>query len=346
MVNIKHVRSSNASLAAKAPGMVALFIGGTSGSGMGTLKQLARHAKAPKVYIVGRSQHSATLLLDELKSLNPQGTFIFLETEISLIRNVDQICREISSQEKQMDLIVLSTGYLTFAGRQETDEGIDTLAALSYYIRLRTVHNLLPLLHASPSARVISILAGGKESAIDLTDLENRKKHSLTAAAVTSTTQNTLAFEWLAQAHPTITFAHVYPGFVATGQMERFMRTAPGFWAWPAWVAQKTLVPLLYLFAQTPDAVGERLLFIATSARYPPAEPGGEGFMAAMPKGVAVAQSSVEEGGRGNGVYRLNNYGESAPDSAVLKDYRRQGAGKTVWQSTEGVWARALKKAT
>ncbi|MCJ1420425.1 hypothetical protein MMC32_006782 [Xylographa parallela] len=347
MVSIKQMRSSNASLAAKAPGMVALFIGATSGTGMGSLKQLARHANAPKVYIVGRSQRSAAPLLAELQSLNPKGTFVFLETEISLVRNVDKICHEISSKEKQMDLIVMSTGYLTFAGRQETDEGIDTLAALSYYIRLRAVHDLLPLLHASPSPRVVAILAGGNESAIDLTDLENHKNQSLIASAVTSTTQTTLAFEVLAQAHPGIAFAHVYPGFVNTGQLRRFMQTAPGLWAWPAWVTQMTLVPLVSLFAQTPESFGEKLLFMATSARFPPAEGmgEGEGFVVAMPKGVAVAKSSVEEGGKGNGVYRLNNAGESAPDSPVLADYRKQGAGKTVWESTQGVWERALKQA-
>ncbi|MCJ1433420.1 hypothetical protein MMC27_002780 [Xylographa pallens] len=345
MVSIKLIRSSIASLATKAPGMVALFIGATSGTGMGTLKQLAKHANAPKVYIVGRSQRSAAPLLDELKRLNPQGTFVFLETEISLIRNVDQICREIASQEKQMDLIVMSTGYLTFAGRQETDEGIDTLAALSYYIRLRAVHDLLPLLNASPSPRVVAVLAGGNEAAIDLTDLENRKKHSLIASAVTSTTQTTLAFEVLAKANPGIAFAHVYPGFVNTGQMARFMQTAPGFWAWPAWVAQKTLVPFVSLFAQTPDSIGERLLFIATSARFPPAEGKGEGFMVALPQGVEVAKSSVEEGGKGNGVYRLDSAGESAPDIPILAEYRKQDAGKTVWESTQGVWERALKQA-
>ena len=194
----------------------------------------------------------------------------------------------------------------------------------------------------------MSILAGGNESAIDLTDLENRKKHTLIISAVTSTTQTTLAFEELAKANPAIAFAHVYPGFVNTGQMQRFMQTASGIWAWPAWVVQKTVVPLVSLFAQTPDSVGERLLFIATSARFPPANGKGEGagFAVALPKGVKVAKSSVEEGGKGNGVYRLNNIGESAPESAVLVDYRKQGAGRTVWKSTQGVWERALTMAT
>ena len=45
----------------------------------------------------------------------------------------------------------------------ESSEGIDVGLALRYYSRLRFVHNLLPLLDASATPRVIAILAGGKE---------------------------------------------------------------------------------------------------------------------------------------------------------------------------------------
>lgn len=118
MVNIKDVRTSNSSLRAKSPGMVALFVGGTSGIGTGTLKQLTKDANAPKIYIVGRSRSSAGSLLDNLRSLNPQGIFVFIETEISLIKNVDTVCSEIKEKEQKLDLIFLSTGYLTLGGRQ------------------------------------------------------------------------------------------------------------------------------------------------------------------------------------------------------------------------------------
>jgi NADP-dependent 3-hydroxy acid dehydrogenase YdfG len=119
MVSLKDVRASNASFKAKAiPGLVALFIGGTSGVGKGTLIQFAKNANAPTVYVVGRSKTSATPLLNELETLNPNGTFTFIETQISLIKNVDRVCEEIKAKEKKLDIIFLSTGYLTLEGRQ------------------------------------------------------------------------------------------------------------------------------------------------------------------------------------------------------------------------------------
>ena len=118
MVSVKDVRISNSSFAAKSHGMVVLFVGGTSGIGKGTLKQFAKYAKAPTVYIVGRSEISATPLLNELKTLNPEGTFIFVESEISLIKNVDTVCQQIKEKQQKLDLVFLSPGYLSFEGRK------------------------------------------------------------------------------------------------------------------------------------------------------------------------------------------------------------------------------------
>lgn len=116
MVSIKDVRSSNSILKSQAP-RVAFFVGATSGIGLGTLKQFAKSTNNPKAYIVGRSKKAATPLLDELQKLSPEGTFIFIESEISLIKNVDAVSEEIKSKEKKLDLLFLSPGYLSFDGR-------------------------------------------------------------------------------------------------------------------------------------------------------------------------------------------------------------------------------------
>ena len=117
MVNITAVRASNASFKDSKESLTALFVGATSGIGMGTLKQFAKHAYAPKVYIVGRSKNAASDLLDELTSSNPQATFVFLEAEISLMRKVDEVCEEIKTKEKKLDILFMSPGYLSFEGR-------------------------------------------------------------------------------------------------------------------------------------------------------------------------------------------------------------------------------------
>lgn len=117
MVNIRDVRASNASFKQSKESLVAVFVGATSGIGMGTLKQFAKNAYAPKVYVVGRSKSAAQPLLDEITNSNPQGIFVFLETEISLMKKVDEVCEEIKSRESKIDLLFVSPGYLSFEGR-------------------------------------------------------------------------------------------------------------------------------------------------------------------------------------------------------------------------------------
>jgi hypothetical protein len=119
MVNIEDIRASNLAFKESREnyGLVAVFVGATSGIGMGTLKQFAQNANAPRVYILGRSKSAASGLLEEVKASNPKGTFEFIETEVSLIKNVDLACEEIKSKEKKVDILFMSVGFLTLDGR-------------------------------------------------------------------------------------------------------------------------------------------------------------------------------------------------------------------------------------
>ena len=118
MVSIKDVRASNESLKSLTPGLVAVFAGATAGIGLHSLKQLAKHTNAPRIYMIGRSKTKAKIILDELQVLNPKGTFIFYEGEFSLIKDVDRFSEEIKKAEQRVDILCMSPGFLSFAGRQ------------------------------------------------------------------------------------------------------------------------------------------------------------------------------------------------------------------------------------
>jgi NADP-dependent 3-hydroxy acid dehydrogenase YdfG len=113
MVSLLDVQSSNSRIAsALPPGLVAVFVGATSGIGETTLKQFAKHARRPRVYFVGRSQEAGDRIAAECKALNSEGQYIFIKADTSLIRTVDDICRDIKSKEKSVNLLFLSTGTL------------------------------------------------------------------------------------------------------------------------------------------------------------------------------------------------------------------------------------------
>lgn len=113
MVALSEVQSSNARVASTLPaGLVAVFVGGTSGIGETTLKQFAKHARQPRIYYVGRSQEAADRIATACKELNADGQYIFIKADTSLIRNVDVVCQEIRSKEKAVNVLFLSTGTL------------------------------------------------------------------------------------------------------------------------------------------------------------------------------------------------------------------------------------------
>jgi NAD(P)-dependent dehydrogenase (short-subunit alcohol dehydrogenase family) len=113
MVALPEVQSSNSRIAsALPPGLVAVFVGGTNGIGETTLKQFAKHARKPRVYFIGRSQEAGDRIAAECKALNSDGEYIFVKADTSLIRNVDDVCRDIKAKEKSVNLLFLSTGSL------------------------------------------------------------------------------------------------------------------------------------------------------------------------------------------------------------------------------------------
>ena len=114
MVSLSDVQSSNSRIAsALPPGLVAVFVGATSGIGETTLKQFAKHTRQSRIYFVGRSQEAGDRIAAECKALNSEGEYIFIKADISLIRTVDNVCRDIKSKETAVNLLFLSTGTLT-----------------------------------------------------------------------------------------------------------------------------------------------------------------------------------------------------------------------------------------
>lgn len=121
MVALTDVQSSNSRVtSALPPGLVAVFVGATSGIGETSLKQFAKHSRQPRVYFIGRSQEAGDRIAAECKTLNSEGEYIFIKADTSLLCNVDDVCRDIKNKEKAVNLLFLSTGSLISKGMPAT----------------------------------------------------------------------------------------------------------------------------------------------------------------------------------------------------------------------------------
>jgi hypothetical protein len=191
---------------------------------------------------------------------------------------------------------------------------------------MRFTSNLLPLLQPTPStshpqfSRVLSVLAGGHEGAMNLSDIFLKTSFSSSKCATHSVTMNSLMVSEFASRNPGISFAHSYLSFVATP----IGRELP-FWArLPA----KVLTPLLSPLGVGLEETGERQLFIATSGLFAPRKgvPGAE-----LPQGAEVVKGA--DGVKGSGGY-IVNWNDEVAGEPIVKKYQEEGVGKKVWELT------------
>lgn len=329
MVAPEIVRASNAKLKNLPPGLVAVFVGATSGIGESTLKQFCRHTIKPRVYFVGRSQDAAGRIISELKTIQPDAETTFIRKDLTLLKNVDEVCDEIKAREANLNLLFMSQGTMSLKGRDETSEGLDKKLTTNYYSRMRFTQQLLPLLEsASPQlSRVVSVLAPGEEALLDFDNLDLKRDFSLRKAAAHAITMTDFTFEEMAKKSPSVSFVHAYPGAVKTG----FAKEA-GF---AVRAASQVALALLSPWTVGIEESGERHLFAATSAAYPP--------RAGQRCGVEVREGEVKKGSAGqvgSGAYLIGSDGDVRANEKVLKELRSKDAGAKIWEHTMEMFER------
>lgn len=64
-----------------------------------------------------RSQDAGDRILSELKSIQPEAEATFIRKDLTLLKNVDEVCEEIKAKEKQINLLFMTQGILSLKGR-------------------------------------------------------------------------------------------------------------------------------------------------------------------------------------------------------------------------------------
>ncbi|GLA26394.1 hypothetical protein AnigIFM63326_003547 [Aspergillus niger] len=334
MASIASVLDSNSNITRRhGSGLVAVFVGGTSGIGESTARAFIRNTDASRAYLIGRDQARAMSIIEELKQKKPETNVTFIRSDVSLLREIDKACAIIQEKEDKVNILFLSPGTGSTNGRTETDEGLDKKLNLHYYSRMRFVQNLLPQLlnpghkcrtgdDKTPLSRVVSVLEAGGEAALQLDDLSLKTYWSLRNCAKHSITMNSVSMEHLASVYPQISFIHSFPGIVRT-RLDRDLSTT-------ARHALKALVVLAKPWEIPFEESGERHLYAATSPRFPP--------LAYKDSVTDAAEGS--DGRSGSGFYRLSAQSSPYKPSKIMEKYRVEGVRSMIWDHTLQVFAR------
>ncbi|KAG8698588.1 hypothetical protein FRC11_014316, partial [Ceratobasidium sp. 423] len=228
----------------------ALFLGGTSGIGQAVAEALAQATRGNShIVLCGRNKAAADKIIKGFPKTSG-STYEFEQCDATLMSNVRNTTSSLVGRLPKLNYLVLSPGFLSLKGRDETPEGLDKKLAVHYYARWKFVYDLMPLLEKAKAqgeeARVLTILSAGTNGKLDENDLGLKKNYGLKAAADHATAMNDYMVEEFAAQHPDMAFIHAYPGFVRT----------PAF-HWSV----KLLMPFIRMFNVSPAESAQWMLY-------------------------------------------------------------------------------------
>jgi len=128
MQTLNDIKALNSALMRRQP-LVAVFFGSTGGIGLATIRELAKAAASSgqglRAYIVARDTKAGEGILTECKELYPNGQFKYIKAkDLSLLKDVDRICVEITQMEEgegggnaRIDYLMVAQGGTPFTNR-------------------------------------------------------------------------------------------------------------------------------------------------------------------------------------------------------------------------------------
>lgn len=194
---------------------------------------------------------------------------------------------------------------------------------------MRAALQLLPLLReATPrGGRVVSVQNPKLQKAIHTNDLPLNQpgNYGLSIAISHAAHMTSFFMEELARRNPgRLSLSHYFPGLVDTDLIKNspVPRWVSFIWLW-------ILRPLSRWRFVPSDECGQRVLFMASSTRYPPRE--GED---ATVDGAVPEIATGSDGKAGSGSYRVDWNDESFANTAALEKLHEEGIGQKIWDHT------------
>lgn len=209
-------------------GRTALVTGPTSGLGRAVVDDLAR--LGARVVLVGRSPDRLARVRDDLIAMHGDDRFSVVVADMGSLASVRRAVADIVATETRLDILIDNAGAI-FPERTIGPDGIEATLAVLVVGPFALVGGLLPLLRATPGARVVATTSGGMYTqALDLGDLQSEhvSYSGALAYARAKRAQVALIREWARRlAGEGITFCAMHPGWADTPGLAD---TLPGFY--------------------------------------------------------------------------------------------------------------------
>jgi len=151
-----------------------LVTGGTNGIGKGIAMHFLKRGE--RVIVVGSSSKNGNTFYNEAKQLGAEERAVYIQADLSLVKENRRIIEEIESQFHSLDMLVLcavkhNKSYV------ETGEGFEFTFALYYLSRFILSYGLKRCLEATASPVILNVCAPGMKGAVNWADLQHKKSY-------------------------------------------------------------------------------------------------------------------------------------------------------------------------
>ena len=198
-------------------GRTVLLTGVTSGLGREAAGALA--ALGARVILAGRDEAKLQAVHDHLVDIHGEDRFPTVVVDMASLGSVGAAVQRIAGTESRLDAIIDNAGAI-FPARQVTADGIESTLATMVVGPFALVAGLLPLLDATPGARVIAVTSGGQYAQrLDLDDLQSTSEpwNGTRAYARAKRAQVSIVREWARRSpRQDVSFVAMHPGWADT----------------------------------------------------------------------------------------------------------------------------------
>lgn len=153
-------------------GKTMVVTGGTAGIGRETVLRLV--GQGADVLFVGRNQAKADAVLAETMRLGG-GEATFLPADLSSLADIRRVAAEIRARLPKLDVLINNAGAI-FTRRHLSIDGIEMTFALNHLNYFLLTRELLPLLQANRTARIVNVASAAHVGArVDFDDLQGAR---------------------------------------------------------------------------------------------------------------------------------------------------------------------------
>ncbi|WMT41759.1 SDR family NAD(P)-dependent oxidoreductase [Paenibacillus sp. D2_2] len=154
-----------------------LVTGGTDGIGKGIAMHFLK--KGDRVIVVGSSSAKGDLFLNETRQLGVEERAIFLQANLSLVKENKRIIEDLKSRFNSLDRVVFcATSHKQNKEYSETQEGFEFSFGLSYLSRFVLGFGLKEVLEKSDNPVVLNVCAPGMNGTVNLDDIQNKSNYN------------------------------------------------------------------------------------------------------------------------------------------------------------------------